>query len=444
VAFKTNLVVLFMFSRIPTTTMNSSSSYIPFALSHDVKISARNENTFPWRLHIVLDAAEREGFSDIVSWIDDSSFKVHDAERFVDEIMPRFFQQTKYKSFQRQCNLWGFDRISNGPQKGGYVRKEYFVRGDPALVARIQRMKIKGPLSKRLCRKNGEIPQSVCANSSSATIANGQKRRVTDEMNSLHPLEHIFPPPDNIPQSIDISVGCSNLDASHEDDYDSKTITPPPYNEVEVDDLPMNFDDLDGLNLDLLDYDGVIGDDVAGVTDDAVPGVAEPADLCTSDDNFPLLEDPHNEDQEPTPTVHLHSNETGNCKSSLIDYLVDESTHQSSQIFTLSTATVSLSSSSSISGYSATSMSSQESQNPLSAICAALRNPCRQVPPKTNVRSCLEHEAVARDRMSIPSNSILPLLRESPPANPTTHDNPTASLLSSKSYFLSFSSKNVP
>jgi hypothetical protein len=30
------------------------------------------------------------------------SFKVHDIDEFTDVILPQFFEQTKYKSFQRQ------------------------------------------------------------------------------------------------------------------------------------------------------------------------------------------------------------------------------------------------------------------------------------------------------------------------------------------------------
>ena len=62
--------------------------------------------TFPWKLHEMLELADQEGFESIVSWLPNGrSFKVHNPIVFVEKIMPNFFQQTKYKSFQRQCKF---------------------------------------------------------------------------------------------------------------------------------------------------------------------------------------------------------------------------------------------------------------------------------------------------------------------------------------------------
>jgi hypothetical protein len=63
---------------------------------------------FPWELHEMLEAAENEVFTNAVSWLPDyQSFKVHQTETFVNDIMPKYFRQTKYKSFQRQCKFSG-------------------------------------------------------------------------------------------------------------------------------------------------------------------------------------------------------------------------------------------------------------------------------------------------------------------------------------------------
>lgn len=104
---------------------------------------------FPWKLHEMLDIAEKENFTNIVSWLPDhKSFKVYQTETFVRDIMPKYFRQTKYKSFQRQLNMWGFERLLSGPSKGGYLH-QHFIRGQPALCRYMKRLKIKGTGNKK-------------------------------------------------------------------------------------------------------------------------------------------------------------------------------------------------------------------------------------------------------------------------------------------------------
>jgi hypothetical protein len=98
---------------------------------------------FPWKLHEMLDDAEKdEGFQSIISWLPDheNAFRVHNAAAFVDLVIPKYFNQTKYKSFQRQVNIWGFCRIPRGRDKGGYVHP-CFIRGKPSLCRQMVRQK---------------------------------------------------------------------------------------------------------------------------------------------------------------------------------------------------------------------------------------------------------------------------------------------------------------
>jgi len=114
-------------------------------------ISTQKTKTFPWKLHEMLELAEKEGFEEIVSWLPDAkSFKVYNPNIFVHKIMPKFFHQSKYKSFQRQLNLWGFERLTAGPGKGGYTRTDYFSRYHLDEICHIRRHKIK---YMRLARK---------------------------------------------------------------------------------------------------------------------------------------------------------------------------------------------------------------------------------------------------------------------------------------------------
>jgi hypothetical protein len=105
---------------------------------------------FPVKLHELLEHAEVDGFSDVVSWkIHGRAFSVNNSKDFSEKVMPLYFNQTKIRSFFRQLNLYGFQRITRGLDKGAYYH-EYFLRGKPFLTSQILRQKIKGIKKKAL------------------------------------------------------------------------------------------------------------------------------------------------------------------------------------------------------------------------------------------------------------------------------------------------------
>jgi hypothetical protein len=64
---------------------------------------------FPQKLSRMLDTVEREGLSEVVGFFSHGrAFAIHKQRRFVNDIMPRFFRQSKLTSFQRQLNLYGY------------------------------------------------------------------------------------------------------------------------------------------------------------------------------------------------------------------------------------------------------------------------------------------------------------------------------------------------
>lgn len=80
----------------------------------------------------------------IVSWLPHGrAFIVKKPKEFTSKIMPKYFNQTKLTSFQRQLNLYGFRRITHGTDSGAYFH-ELFLRGRPQLCMRMKRQKIKG------------------------------------------------------------------------------------------------------------------------------------------------------------------------------------------------------------------------------------------------------------------------------------------------------------
>jgi len=110
---------------------------------HEVELSHNNRVCFPLRLFEMLQLVEQEGLEHIVSWQPHGRcFVVHKQQQFED-ILPRYFKQSKLSSFQRQLNLYQFTRITQGADKGGYYH-ESFLRGREWLLHRIERERVKG------------------------------------------------------------------------------------------------------------------------------------------------------------------------------------------------------------------------------------------------------------------------------------------------------------
>jgi hypothetical protein len=123
----------------------------------------------------MLGDAERKGFETTVAWQPcGRAFKVNDAKAFAGSIMPRYFNQTQYKSFQRQLNIYGFRRIAAGSTKGAYAH-DLFIRGRPDICRYMVRTKVKskgyssskavmatrGIEDSKLCRRTASCPETL-------------------------------------------------------------------------------------------------------------------------------------------------------------------------------------------------------------------------------------------------------------------------------------------
>ncbi|CAB9514980.1 stress transcription factor A [Seminavis robusta] len=110
----------------------------------DSSAAASDPTRFPFKLHRMLSEIETGslGMEGIVSWQPHGRcFMIRDKKAFTDTVMPKYFYQLKYVSFQRQLNLYGFKKIyGQGPDKGAYYH-ELFLRGKSEVAGSIQRVK---------------------------------------------------------------------------------------------------------------------------------------------------------------------------------------------------------------------------------------------------------------------------------------------------------------
>jgi hypothetical protein len=121
---------------IARNRLTASRSAAAGELSQKVTVKPKQKrrrvsDPFPVRLHRLLIAMESEGTTDIVSFTPSGkAFQVHKPVAFVRDIVPNYFRQKQFKSFKRQLNVYGFDRVIG--TDGAFYHAQ-FHRGEPDL-----------------------------------------------------------------------------------------------------------------------------------------------------------------------------------------------------------------------------------------------------------------------------------------------------------------------
>ncbi|CAM9532571.1 unnamed protein product [Discosporangium mesarthrocarpum] len=96
---------------------------------------------FPRKLYKILSEED----PNIIAWADSGrSFQLLDQDAFVEEIMSRFYRHQKLTSFQRQLNLYGFKKQTQGPLTGHYCHPS-FQRDRPELLENVRRLYARTP-----------------------------------------------------------------------------------------------------------------------------------------------------------------------------------------------------------------------------------------------------------------------------------------------------------
>ena len=88
----------------PTSNINLSAS--------SSSTPRRTKSEFPIKVYAMLELADNIfEFAQAVTWLPHGrAFKIHDKVKFMNHVVPVFFNQTKIRSFNRQLYMWGFRR----------------------------------------------------------------------------------------------------------------------------------------------------------------------------------------------------------------------------------------------------------------------------------------------------------------------------------------------
>ena len=102
--------------------------------------------SFPLKLHHALVMAEQDDYGHVFAWLEHGrAFKVFNRKVFIAEVLPKYIGM-KYDSYLRQCNLYGFHRLTkaSGELSRNAVYHELFLKGMEFLSLRMRPTKVNG------------------------------------------------------------------------------------------------------------------------------------------------------------------------------------------------------------------------------------------------------------------------------------------------------------
>ena len=148
-----------------------TEQFLPFSTEEESRIPhVTGPESFPMVLHRALAELELvEGGRAIATFLPDGlSFCVKDQVLFAKQVLPLFFPKMRsFASFQRQLNLYDFERVGWAGLGRGTYRHKLFVRDYPAISSSMRRTKIKGPHPKGKAKPSSEDSTSALRKSKS-------------------------------------------------------------------------------------------------------------------------------------------------------------------------------------------------------------------------------------------------------------------------------------
>eukprot|EP00547_Thalassionema_nitzschioides_P003910 CAMPEP_0194200262 /NCGR_PEP_ID=MMETSP0156-20130528/944_1 /TAXON_ID=33649 /ORGANISM="Thalassionema nitzschioides, Strain L26-B" /LENGTH=287 /DNA_ID=CAMNT_0038925237 /DNA_START=14 /DNA_END=877 /DNA_ORIENTATION=- len=158
---------------------------------------------FPLRMYHLITDAKKLGVDDVISWHSSGEkFLIINQKDFTTRVLPIIFKQSKFSSFRRQLNGYGFERESTDPTDSvtfAIFSHKSFRRGDPQACAAIKRRRGSGFITKSASSSpiDNSAAEAVAA-AATAKIAAVEKRAALKKANhSAVPVTTIStdPPP---------------------------------------------------------------------------------------------------------------------------------------------------------------------------------------------------------------------------------------------------------
>jgi hypothetical protein len=113
----------------------------------------------------------------------------------------RFFRHTKYTSFQRQLNIYDFNRITYGADQHAYSNK-YFLRNEPEMIVQIKRNATKGYGGSRhdtsqnypsASLKNSDNPRAAAVSLSEKRTSHMNMSDIYSNLSSAKSMQDLLP-----------------------------------------------------------------------------------------------------------------------------------------------------------------------------------------------------------------------------------------------------------
>jgi len=130
---------------------------------------------FPRRLYEMIEAEtnpccslvaghQLQEANAIIEWSQSGrAFRINDISLFAAHLLPKYFRTSKFSSFQRNLNLYGFTKVRRGPDADMYAHPA-FIRGYPQNLSQL-RKNASSTYTGRKTTSNSSISPSLSKNS---------------------------------------------------------------------------------------------------------------------------------------------------------------------------------------------------------------------------------------------------------------------------------------